>query len=341
MDFGEIFSKAWKIVWNHKILWLFGLLAGCSARGGGGSGSGMNYSFGQRDFGNGPDGMPPFMREFANFFENLPAWVYVLFAIAVLMLVLLGLFLGAIGRIGLVRGTAQADDGAQRLTLSELWNGSLPYFWRVFWLNALIMVAVIVIFLIVLIPGIILTTVTLGLGIICLIPLICVLAIAAWLLGVVVEQSIVAIVTENLGVMDGLARGWKVVRANLGSYVVMALIVAVGGGIVGFLIAIPVLFIMVPIFIGMLSQTDAMMSGGVVVAGILFLLYLPFALLFGAVLQAYIGAVWTLVFRRLSGKKQALSVISTNPPPAAPPEPPKPASEPEPPPALPDEGSSI
>jgi hypothetical protein len=37
MDFGEVFSKAWKIIWKYKILWLFGIFASCS---GGGAGLG-------------------------------------------------------------------------------------------------------------------------------------------------------------------------------------------------------------------------------------------------------------------------------------------------------------
>lgn len=331
MDFGEILSKAWKIVWNHKILWLFGLMAGFSAQSGGGGGSGVNYSYSQRDFGGGPEGMPHFMRELGNFFENIPAWVYVLLAIGVLVLFVLALFLGTIGRIGLVRGTTQADEGAQKLTLGELWRGSLPYFWRIFWLSALITLMVLVVMLIVLIPGILLTAVTFGIGMLCLIPLICVLAIAIWLLGIVVEQSIVAIVTENLGVTAGLARGWQVVRANVGALLVMALIMAVGAGIVSFLITIPVLLIMVPIVIGAIAQTKTMLTGGFVIAAVLFLLYLPFAMLFGAVLQAYVGAVWTLVFRRLTGRGKPVSIISANPPPAAPQEPP----------SLPQEGSNI
>ena len=29
MDFGEILSKAWKIIWKFKILWIFGILTSC------------------------------------------------------------------------------------------------------------------------------------------------------------------------------------------------------------------------------------------------------------------------------------------------------------------------
>lgn len=47
MDYGEVLSKAWKIIWKHKILWLFGILASCGAlntmsSGGGGGASGAS-----------------------------------------------------------------------------------------------------------------------------------------------------------------------------------------------------------------------------------------------------------------------------------------------------------
>ena len=38
MDFSEVLTKAWRIVWKHKILWIFGILAGCGTGGGGGGG---------------------------------------------------------------------------------------------------------------------------------------------------------------------------------------------------------------------------------------------------------------------------------------------------------------
>jgi len=47
MDFGEVLSKAWRIVWKHKVLWIFGFLASLGQGWGGGSSS---YSFDSQDF---------------------------------------------------------------------------------------------------------------------------------------------------------------------------------------------------------------------------------------------------------------------------------------------------
>ncbi|MEJ2225745.1 MAG: hypothetical protein P8X49_11505, partial [Syntrophobacterales bacterium] len=98
---------------------------------------------------------------------DFPALLIVaIIILVVLLLVVLGIFLGTMGRIGLIRGTLQSEEGATSLTFGELFNGGLPYFWRVFGLNLIvglalalggILVAVIVIFA---------TILTLGLGLI-------------------------------------------------------------------------------------------------------------------------------------------------------------------------------
>ena len=30
MDFSEVLGKAWRIIWKHKVLWIFGIFAGCA-----------------------------------------------------------------------------------------------------------------------------------------------------------------------------------------------------------------------------------------------------------------------------------------------------------------------
>ncbi len=32
-NFGEVLSRAWQIIWKHKVLWIFGILASCSQGG--------------------------------------------------------------------------------------------------------------------------------------------------------------------------------------------------------------------------------------------------------------------------------------------------------------------
>jgi len=35
MDIGRILSRAWEILWKNKVLWIFGIFAGCASTSGG------------------------------------------------------------------------------------------------------------------------------------------------------------------------------------------------------------------------------------------------------------------------------------------------------------------
>ena len=39
-NFGEVLTRAWQIIWKHRVLWIFGILASCGRGGGGGNGGG-------------------------------------------------------------------------------------------------------------------------------------------------------------------------------------------------------------------------------------------------------------------------------------------------------------
>ena len=95
MDIGEVLSKAWKIIWRHKVLWIFGIFAGCGSAGTGSGNAGASY---QTDV--------PFQ---IDFFENIdPAIGALLIGLgALLLLILIGLviFLGTIGQVALINGT--------------------------------------------------------------------------------------------------------------------------------------------------------------------------------------------------------------------------------------------
>ena len=91
--------------------------------------------------------------------------------LVMIVLIVLAVFLGTIGRIGLIRGTYQAEQGAESLVFGELFSGSMPYFWRVFGLSFLVGLA----FLLVMLPLITFGVLTAGIGFACLLPLFCLL----------------------------------------------------------------------------------------------------------------------------------------------------------------------
>jgi hypothetical protein len=309
MNYGEVLSRAWQITWKYKILWLFGLLASCSA---GGPNNTSSYSIDNpQELENIqnylPRGLQPYGDQIERFFASIPeeqlVFLGIMGACLAFFFVLLGIMFTTVGRIGLIKGTYQAEQGASSLSLSTLFSDSLPYFWRMLGLSLVLM------FLFIVVGGglaLVFTTftvLTIGIALVCLIPIICLLIPAAWVLSVVIEQANVALVVEDLGIFEALSRGWEVFKENLGEMIVMGLILLFGVGLLGgFLVALPMMLPAAPVAFGFVSGTETGMRSGLLVAAALFLFALPFVWLLSGILQTFTQASWALTFLRLRDK---------------------------------------
>jgi membrane-anchored glycerophosphoryl diester phosphodiesterase (GDPDase) len=305
-DFGKVLSRSWQIIWKHKVLWIFGILASCArSNGGGGSGGGGNSSYRT-----GPNGNPPFssdqikqlMDRIGQFLQT-HLWLIIAIILGLILLSFIFYALGMLGRIGLIKGTFKAENGAESLSFGELWSESMPYFWRIFGLTFLLGLLIFVL----IVPFVILGIVTAGIGFLCLLPLVCILIPISWALMVIIEQAQAAIVIEDLGMMDGVRRGWQIAKSNIGPMIIMALILGIGGAIIGVAIAIPIILAVVPIIIGAgtlkESLTPLWIALGCCAA------YLPVLIFFNGIITAYIQSAWTLTFMQLSKPQESASVI--------------------------------
>jgi hypothetical protein len=298
MDFGYVLKRAWEIISKFKVLWIFGILASCGqASGSGGGNSGYRFSSNQNNI------SPQIERFFAQLSPTTIALLIVLAVIVVLALIVIAILLGTIGRVGLIRGTVKAEQGAEHLTFAELWRDGLTYFWRVFGLNLLIGVTILIVVLVIFFPGAVLVGLTRGLFVLCLIPLVCVLIPVFWAVSVIIEQANVAMVVENLGITEAIKRGWKVVWSNIGSMIVMSLfLILVVGLIGGIIIALPLFVVALPALAGFANGNAPAIRNGLIASGVLFIVYLPFLLLLSGVLRAYSSSAWTLTYLRLTTK---------------------------------------
>lgn len=297
MDIGEVLSRAWQIVWKHKVLWIFGILAGCVNGGMSTGNSGTSYQ---------TEATP----QVQHFMNQTPDWQIALF-IGILLLIavviiLLVIFIGTVGRIGLIRGTLQADQGAEKLNFGELFSGSTPYFWRLFGFNLLVGITVFILVTILILFSVVGAFLTLGIGILCILPLICLLIPVAWIVGVWVEQTNVAMVVEDLGIVDGMRRGWYVVKGNAGMMIVMWLILMIINIVAGFVIGLPLLLLVGPALLGAIFGGDQGLLGGVALAVMCCIAYLPILLVLSGILRSYVGSAWTLTFLRLTNKPPAI-----------------------------------
>src|SRR5689334_18248034 len=101
LDFGTILARAWKITWENKVLWIFGILAGL-----GSGGSNFNSRF--SNFGNGSGRRPNLPPRLERFFNNTdPTTLFAILggiACLVIIIFLIILALSIIGRGGLIGG---------------------------------------------------------------------------------------------------------------------------------------------------------------------------------------------------------------------------------------------
>src|SRR3990172_1688691 len=164
MDYRNILSRAWKITWNNKILWLFGFLAGMGSGGGGGGGGGEPNG-GNGGFGGGPGGnLPPNLERQL---EEPVVIAIIIGAACVLFTLAVALFvLSIIGRGALIGGVRLADDNG-KVAFGEAWSIGTRYFWRMLGIGLILVVASMVV------GGVgaftaVLGALTLGIGLICL-----------------------------------------------------------------------------------------------------------------------------------------------------------------------------
>jgi len=324
MDYGEVLSRAWRIIWKHKILWIFGIFAGLAAQAGSGAQNpfGNNprfqYNFDFGDFSNGD--VPPFLRDFAfnieRFFESVPVWFWIVLGVSLFILAIGFWVLSIFGRAGLVRGTVKGDEDGS-FTFGSLFKEGSKYFLRLLVLDLVLVaggLAVGVLFALALAAVGILT---LGIGLLCLVPLLCLLVPAGWALGIYLTQVEVAMLAEDLGIWEAFARAWKVFTGRLGEMIVMGLILLVIGLAGGILLALPFGLVLAPFGISLLS-TGELTTTAFTATMVIGLLLLPFAILGGGILTAFNWGAWTLTFRRLTGRKAGAPAAQTAVAPVAP-----------------------
>jgi hypothetical protein len=299
-NFGEVLTRAWQIIWKHKVLWIFGILASFARGSGSGSGGGGgNSGYQMNGSGNGPFSggqIERVMNQFGNFIQN-HWWIIIAIILGLFLVSFIFYMLGMMGRIGLIKGAALADKGAEHLAFGELWSESMPFFWRIFGINFLFGLA----FLVILIPLVLFGFVTMGIGFLCIIvPL-------SWVVMVIVEQAQNAIVLEDLSMLDGFKRGWEIVKVNAVPMIIMVLILGIGSAVLGLIVALPLIIALIPIFIGMVTSQQSLTPFYIALACCA--VYMPVLIFFNGVLTAYIQTAWTLTYLRLSQPKVEAPVI--------------------------------
>lgn len=302
MDFGEVLRRTWQITWKFKGLWILGILAGCGAGGGGGGSSGGSPGGIRFQFGG--DELPPLDRFLDRIDPNVVGFVTVVLVSLAIVLAIAFFLLGVLGQSGLISGVDLADEG-HAVTLSVAFQRGQHYFWKILGAQVLLWILATSVAIILLIAGGILTVGTLGLALLCLIPLACLLIPAVLLFGVYVMLTQVALVVEELDFSAAFGRSWQVMRDNLGNVIILGILLVIGGAVVGFLLFLPFLAVATPAIIGLGIGGDQAPTFGIILSAIGALVLLPIVVIINGVIQTFVTGTWTVAYRRMVGKTGA------------------------------------
>jgi hypothetical protein len=300
MDISAIFKRAWEITWKHKGLWVLGILANCSGGGSQGSSNITRIPEYQFDGGESP--------QLERWFQSVPEETWIAFTIAIvcglLLLALVFWVLAVIGNGGLIAAFQMAETG-ETVTLGNAFQKGMGYFWKLLAIQLILGLATMAVFIPVIIGIVGLSVLTLGIGLICLIPVICLLIPLGIAITIYTLLTQIALVVEELDIVTAFQRAWEVLRSKLGEVAVMGLILGVGGFVAGLILAIPFFLMALPLVTGLILDTDMSSIAGLSITVIGILLYLPILLVAGGIMRTFITGSWTLTYRSLIEAKPA------------------------------------
>lgn len=315
MDYGDVFSRAWRISWSNKWLFVLGFLAALGS-GSSGGGQGFNYSFGEEQ-------VPPSVLENAD-------RIFALIGPVIGALICLGLILGIVmwlirlvAQAGLISSVARLDRG-ETSSLGQSLSAGMSRLWSFLGLNILVYL-----------PFWIIGAIFFGIGIFAFgaavasalagaggedlgamaggfaLLGICVLALACLLIPLYALASVVyafaqrGIVLQDMGVTQSIGHAWRFIRENVGDILLLIIFLIVISVIYGALVSV----VLIPL--GFLALGPAMLDliagvqlqaidvafaiGGAIILGIV-------GALLNAVFIAFRSAAVTLAYQDLLGK---------------------------------------
>lgn len=281
MDYGEIFTRAWRYLWRYKILWLFGILNGCQT---------FNTSFSENDA-----AQQQAMAMLNRWASDSIVWLAL--GIFVLSILLAILILSLIGIIGIIRTVSLAEEG-RTPKWGEIFANSWPLFWQLLGLHFLLGIFVMLIITIpigisifaaaTLIPD---QDTAIGLAVLGMLAIICICIFPfLFLLGPFINATRIAIVLESLGIWGALRRGWQVYIHNFGHWLLLTIILFV----IRIFVVLPVVILLALVPVSLALE---------------FVIFIIGLLFFGG-LNAFIDSVLTLAYLRLCSGPQVQAAES-------------------------------
>ena len=333
MKFGEIIKKAWRITWRYKALWVLGVFAGITGWAGSGGSTGGGNSARSAS-------TNPFGSNFDPRSLLFEARSFIPLAVVMISgLVLIGLAWGvlAIGaRGGLVHAVNEAEEG-RTPSLGAAWSAGFGRFWSLLALGLMLQLplllvglavaaAVLVPLLSALLrggtpqPAAIIAPICGGLAI--GVPL---LLVGSFIFGIMYVLGVRFIVLDRVGAVEAAGQGYRAFRSRFKDNAFMWLINWGLNLVSGIVLAIPIIVVVVAGVIPIVVAGRNQQAGPLVASiGLMVLVIVAIALFYNAVWSTFTSALWTIFYRRMTGR-ELLAPVNQGPMPTPSYAPPVPA----------------
>lgn len=286
IDPTTLLKRAWHLAWNHRFLWVLGLLSG--------GGGGVNITIPPT----GPSGSRGSSGDEVLGLPQLPHLdpaLLVTIVVAVLVLALVFVVLGVLARGGIVHCTLRLDAG-QPTGLGDGFSAGAASFWRVLGVEMLMgggLLAFVLVAALLIVPmawwggmGGLVAAICVGLVALLL------FFVVAVVVSILHEYAVRGIVASNLGALDSVRSAWALANAHRGTTLLVwaiALGVGMGGGLAGLIGA---LVLAIPFVVVGFSHLMWGLVPGVIVL-------LAWFLVAGGLVNSLVSAFWTLAFTAL------------------------------------------
>lgn len=280
IDIGKILKRSWHILWNYRVLWIFGVLLAIFGGGNGAGGSGSGYQFsGSNGFnennGTNPNFQPgPFMRELTDWFtQNITPlfehpdqymvtfiWIGVAFLLFILIVGTISSILRYVSETSVIRMVDEYEQSGTKVGFKQAWK--MGWNRRAF--------RIWVIDLVISLPVMLFIALLIGLGVLfffsvvngnralavggtigaigCAFLFIFAFSVLMVLLGLLRQFFVRAAALEETGIGESFRRGWAMFKNNWKSAALMWLVmlgIGIGYGIVGMIL----FFLLIPAYL--------------------------------------------------------------------------------------------
>ena len=294
-DLGNILTRSAQIPWKHKSIW--GLLT-----------LPMLVAF------------LPFLLFFIFFLilmgiteGNMPDFMYIGLALIFLLTFVISTIVNyavrTVSSSAATLGIIRAERGEGSTKFMDLLRDGLPYFQRILGVMAVINLTIGSAFTIFFMLAFVLIIVTIGMAAICLQPIMILLTPMMFLVIGVLDAAQIAVIVDDMNIMDAVKHAVQVVRAHVWKYVIITLSVYFGGSILTSFIVMP---LMLPVFIVpfLLEFGQEMSMQSAALTSILFFsIFFPVMMLVSSVLSVYMKTSLDLTYLRLTKPKEEAPVM--------------------------------